>query len=131
MNDLVKGLIGGILVGFGFSKIIESENAEKDKKKKEEDAGFFVFVRSEQFGKTEMLFEKYDDARNLYYKLLKAKKVIFNDLYDNSQFERDLFKKLEENKELNDEDKLHLNDESLIEEISWGDSKNTFEEKQF
>jgi hypothetical protein len=129
MNDLIKGLIGGILVGFGFSKIIESENAEKDKKKKEEDTGFFVFVRSEQFGNAEMLFEKYDDARNLYYKILKTKKVIFKDLYDNSQFERDLFKKLEENK--NDEDRLHLNDESLVEEISWGDSKNTFEKKRF
>jgi len=131
MNDLIKGLIGGILVGFGFSKIIESENAEKDEKKEEKDTGFFVFVRSEQFSKTTMLFEKYEDARNMYNKILKTKKVIYKDLYDNSQFERDLFKKLDENKELNYEDKLHLNDESLVEEIAWGDSKNTFETKQF
>lgn len=93
---------------------------------------YWVFVRSDDFGKANLNFYSYEEAKTIYDKIKKSGKVKYQDIIDNSDFEREFYEKgVEEGWTKEGQGHNSPADISSVSEISFGKGEEVFEEKQF
>lgn len=117
-------------VGYLINEIIHSDDNKKKNDKKTDD--FFVFIRTDNFGKATLNFYSYEEAKNMFDKISKSGKIKYQDLLDNSEFEKKHYDDGVSKGWTKEEHGLNSPlDISSVSEISFGKGDNTFEEKEF
>ena len=125
MMNLLKILIGGVL-GYGIAKLEKDSNKKIATKEK----GFYVFIRSDKFGKNNLFFYDYQSAKKMYDKIVLSEKIKYKDIIDFDILERELYEKWKsEGKE--DDGYPTLNSTSFVSQVFLGKDEDTFEEKEF
>ena len=116
-------------VGYLINELVNSDKQKSTEKKNEE---FFVFVRSDNFGKSTLLFSEYEGAKKFYDKFVSNKKVRYKDIVDFDASERKLYDQWKTEGNIGKEGyPASLNAESKIQEIAFGQGNKEFEHKEF
>jgi hypothetical protein len=119
-----------IAAGVGYL-LNELVNSNKTKSTVKVNNDFFVFVRSDDFGKSTLLFSEYSEAKKVYDKFAAKKKVRYKDLVDFDPSERKLYNQWKSEGNIGKEGyPSSLSDESKIQEISFGQGNKDFESKE-
>lgn len=114
-------------VGYLFSELVNSEKSTKTKTN-----NFYVFVRSNDFGKSTLMFSEYETAKNYYDKFVKNKKIRYKDIIDFDIHEYKLYDKWKKEGNIGKEGyPSGLTAESKIQEVSFGYGDVKFENKEF
>jgi hypothetical protein len=117
-------------VGYLINELVHSEEKPKKDEKKFDD--FFVFVRSDDFGKASLVFYSFEDAKAMYDKIAKSGKVKYRDFLDNSEFEKKHYDEGIAKGWTKDEHGLNNpSDTSLVSEIAFGKGDDEFQRKEF
>ena len=77
-------------VGYLINEIVRSDDT-KESETNEKD--FWVFVRSDDFGKSTLEFSEYESAKKFYDKFSSNKKVSYQDIIDYDETERKFYDK--------------------------------------
>lgn len=126
MWDFVKILVGGI-IGYGAAKLLQqpSENIEQK-------IGYLVFVRSEKFDKSLLLFDDYGEANKVYEDIIKAKKVQYKTIIEHDKDEFRLYEKWKLEGKVGKDGYPKLSDYSKVYTVTLEDSNATkIKEKKF
>jgi hypothetical protein len=126
MWNLLKILIGGVL-GYGIAKLQQDSNKKIAKK----DDGFYIFVRSDEFGKSSLYFDDYTSAKKMYDKIVLSKKIKYKDIIDLDISERELYEKWKSEGKTKEDGYPTLNSTSKVQTIILSNGNSDFEEKNF
>jgi hypothetical protein len=119
-------------LGYLLNDVLRSEKSDKNKNKTKSENKFFVFVRSKDFGKSNLVFGDFASAKKLYDKVVSSKKIKYKDIVDADNFERSLYEGYKSEGNIGKEGyPSGLNAESKVEEIVIGQGENDFERKEF
>lgn len=121
-----------ILIALGVGYLIDELTSSEKEKPTQKVEGYFVFVRSDETGKSNLIFDTYDEARNMFYKIKKSGKVKYKDILDNSEFEKKHYDSMIEKGWTKEGEGVNSPDEEIIvTELSWGKGEEEFETKEF
>lgn len=116
-------------VGYMINELVHS-NRPKEASKSTND--FWVFVRSDDFGKSTLSFYEYEGAKKIYDKFVSNKKVRYKDIVDFDASERKLYDQWKSEGNIGKEGyPSGLSAESKIQEVAFGQGDNQFEIKEF
>ncbi len=130
MNDLLKYLFGGLL-GFGVAKLISDSPSSAKKEKESKNNQFYVYVRSNDFGKSGLRFDERELAQKYYNKIVTAKKVRYKDIVDFDASERKLYNQWKKEGNIGKEGYPTLSKQSKVQEVIFGQGDEVFNEKEF
>ncbi len=119
MFNILKILFGGLL-GFGLAKLIESTKTKPQIK-----CGYLLFVRTEKFDKSYLLFDEYQQADKMYEKIVKDKKVSYKDIVEFDKDEAKLYEKWKSEGNIGKEDYPKLSDTDKVFHIIFEDQNGT------
>lgn len=108
-------LLIGTGIGFILAKVIDSN--EEVKEKIAHSPTFHLFIKSEDFGKSNLSFLTYDEAKKMFDKIIALKKVKYKDIVANDESEKKLFDKWKEEDNIGKTDYPKLSDESKVSSI--------------
>jgi hypothetical protein len=123
------------LIGVGIGVLVDELIHSSDKKSKDKSpskGSYFVFVRSDDFGKSMMSFDGFKSAKTMFDKLKSAKEVAYKDIvyYDDS--ERSLYDRWKSEGNIGKEGfPSGLNQKSKLQELSYGYDLEDFESIEF
>ncbi len=120
---IIGAIFGGIIVKlFGSGKKEERDFNE-----------FYVYIRGGAFGKCNLIFEDYEEAKNMYDKIAKSGKVKYQDVLDYDEKERIRYEKNVKDGLTKEEHGINfpqdIDDE--IDQVAWGKGSEQFESKEF
>jgi len=114
--SFIKYLIAGGL-GFGVAKLLGN--------KKEKDYSFYnpnqytIYAKSDDNDKIKMDFFNFDDAKKMYDKILKAKKIRYRDIIEYDNTEKEYYNKWSEEGNIGKKGYPKLTDISPIQEMTF------------
>lgn len=120
---ILGAIFGGIIVKlFGPEKKEEKEFNE-----------FYVYIRGGAFSKHNLIFENYEEAKNMYAKIAKSGKVKYQDVLDYDEKERFRYEKNIKDGLTKEEHGIHYPEDfdEEIDQVSWGKGYTEFESKEF
>lgn len=120
-----------IAAGVGYL-INELVHSDKRKEALKSTNNFWVFVRSDDFGKSTLSFSEYEGAKKFYDKFVSNKKVRYKDIVDFDDWERKLYEQWKSEGNIGkDGYPSGLSAESKIREVAFGQGDKEFETKKF
>jgi hypothetical protein len=123
MLPFILGVGAGILIDDLFSSKKESKS-NKDK--------FFVYVRSEDFGKNTLTFDGFKSAKIVFDRIAKKKKIQYRDIVDFDASEKKLYEQWQQEGNIGTVGyPKGLMQYSKVEELSIGFDNENFETKEF
>lgn len=117
--------------GVGYVVALLTEKESKPITTTKDAHNFYVYIRADDFGKGTMLFHTYEDARNMYHKLLKAKSVTYQDILDNVPKEQKAYDEGVEKGWTKEDGQYSPADKFELQELFWGKDNQEFEGKEF
>jgi formylmethanofuran dehydrogenase subunit E len=119
------------ILGIGAGILIDNLVISK-KGTKSNDDRFFVYVRSEDFGKNTLTFNGYKSAKIVFDRIAKKKKVQYRDIVDFDSSEKKLYERWKEEGNIGtDGYPKGLMQYSKVESLSIGFDNEDFETKEF
>jgi hypothetical protein len=119
------------ILGIGAGILIDNLVISK-KGNKSNDDRFFVYVRSDDFGKNTLTFNGYKSAKIVFDRIAKKKKVQYRDIVDFDSSEKKLYEEWKsENNIGKDGYPKGLMQYSRVQRISIGFDNEDFETKEF
>ena len=120
MGSSLKIVFGGVL-GFGVAKLIEA-----NKKKSKENCDYTIYVRSNDFDKSYLVFDNYPEAEKMYDKIVSSKTISYKDIVEYDVDEAILY-------EVNKGDKSFpkLSDKSIVGDVIFTDQNGEIKRKKF
>jgi len=116
-------------VGYIINEIVNSDKPKENETLKND---FWVFVRSDDFGKSTLSFSQYQEAKKFYDKFVSNKKVRYKDIVDFDTSERKLYNQWKSEGNIGKEGyPSGLSAESKLQEVSFGQRNKQFETKEF
>lgn len=116
-------------VGYLINELVNSHKPKETSKSKND---FWVFVRSDDFGKSTLSFSEYDGSKKFYDKFVSNKKVRYKDIVDFDASERKLYDQWKSEGNIGkDGYPSGLSSESKIQEVAFGQGDKQFESKEF
>jgi hypothetical protein len=121
MLPFILGVGTGILIDNLF-------NSKKSNKKSE----FYVFVRSEDFGKSLLTFDDYKAAKQIFNKIASKRKIQYRDIVDFDKNEKELYQSWLAEKNIGKPGyPKGLTQFSSVESVSIGVDNEEYESKEF
>jgi hypothetical protein len=115
-------------VGYLLNEFVRSD---KPKEMENSNNDFWIYVRSDDFGKSSLSFSEYESAKNIYDKIVSSKKVRYKDIVDFDESERKLYNQWKAEGNIGKEGYPTLKSESKIQEVAFGLGNKEFESKDF
>jgi len=120
MSNLLRVLFGGVL-GFGVAKLIEV-----NKGKSKANCDYTIYVRSNDFDKSYLVFDNYAEAEKVYDKIVSSKTISYKDIV---KYDVDEAIYYEENKGRKGYPKL--SDKSIVGDVIFSDQNGQIKSKKF
>ena len=122
----------GIGVGVIVDELIHSSDSKTKDKNTSTKGSYFVFVRTDDFGKSMMSFDGYKSAKMMFDKLKSAKSISYQDIVDFDENERTLYERWKSEGNIGKEGyPSGLNQKSKLQELSFGNDLDDFESVEF
>lgn len=123
----------GAVVGSVVTYFIEEDKIAADKKKQSNTfKDFFIIVTSEQtFDKATLTFYSYEEAKQMYDKIVKSKKIKYQDIIDNSEFEKTHHEEALAKGYKKEDGVLNPAESYDVESVTFGKGDDEFETKEF
>ena len=122
------------LIGIGVGVIIDEvfhSNKSTNKGQSDSKESYWVYVRSDDFGKSRLTFSGYKSAKLMYDKILKKGKVRYQDIVDFDDSEKELYTRWKNEGNIGKQGyPKSLNQLSPIQEISFGVGNEEFENNE-
>jgi hypothetical protein len=123
MLPFILGVGAGILI----DELLSSKKSDKSKKRE-----FYVFVRSQDFGKSTLAFDDYKAAKEIFDKIINKRKVQYRDIVDFDKSEKELYQKWLTEKNIGKSGyPKGLSQFSSVESVSIGTEDEEYESKEF
>jgi gas vesicle protein len=110
--SFIQYLIGGV-IGVGVAKLFSDDNKNKSSEKN----NYSVYVKSDDFDKSNMRFYSFDEAKEMYDKIVKSKKVKYKEIIANDEAEKKIYDKWLEEGKIGKEGYPKLSDDSSIQSV--------------
>ena len=126
----------GVGIGVILDELIHSSDKKTSKsssdKTKATDNSYYVFARSDDFGKSMMSFGGLKSAKMMFDKLKASKSISYKDIVDFDENERVLYMRWKDEGNIGKEGyPSGLNQKSKLQELSYGNNLEDFESVEF